>query len=467
MASTNILLLLFQSLLLTPQVCALSAQTEEALRLQQREKHEVKLDAGGKMQVKPHRRFESSEFKRKYPFYHTTEDLRAEAQRLAKSCNGRLNLTTVKDSEENFDLDVVTVRKEGASPINKVFLLFGEHARELISPESGIYFLRALCGDVEMKDPAMQEFLKETSTAEEVLKDSEFMMVLNSNPRSRKKVENGEYCLRINPDGVDLNRNWDERWQQEAATFGGDSNPGSKPFSEPETRIVKRLVSEYRPQTFLTIHSGTRGMYMPWAYDMNHMAKTNAKPMMDVLKAIDKDHCECPFGAAGREVGYPCPGTSLDYAYAKLNTPFAYAFEIYVDHSSDPELKQRWQDKMNSGGASLLEEGHGLGHPHFKDFFDKRRSDFVGNQTSLVQSRGGVNLVRRSSDHIAQEATADGCMSMFNPVEKDDYDKVVKNWAEAYFQMSSMIAKKLRAGEVKQETVVEPGDDDDDNMPVY
>jgi len=34
-------------------------------------------------------------------------------------------------------------------------------------------------------------------------------------------------------------------------------------------------------------------------------------------------------GAAGKEVGYLCPGTCLDYAYDKVNVPYSFAWEIY------------------------------------------------------------------------------------------------------------------------------------------
>merc|ERR1719321_2380839 len=168
------------------------------------------------------------------------------------------------------DIDVVTVRKPTAKPANKVFILFGEHSRELISPESGLYFIKALCNDMPLKAETAPGLL-ELNSAADVLEDSEFQMVLNANPRSRRKVEAGEFCLRTNPEGVDLNRNWDEHYEHEAATFGATSNPGPNPFSEPETRIFKKLVTDYRPTTFLTIHSGTRGMYMPWAFDMQHL----------------------------------------------------------------------------------------------------------------------------------------------------------------------------------------------------
>ncbi|CAJ1357280.1 unnamed protein product [Effrenium voratum] len=168
------------------------------------------------------------------------------------------------------------------------------------------------------------------------------MMVVNANPGSRRQVEEGDWCLRVNPGGVDLNRNWDEHWDD--GDYGMDTNPGHMPFSEPETQLLKQLVSAYQPTTFLTIHSGTLGMYMPWAFDMEHLADRNQQSMMEVLKSVDKDHCQCPYGAAGREVGYSCPGTCLDWVFDKLKTPYSFAFEIYYG-GNQQALRDRWQER--------------------------------------------------------------------------------------------------------------------------
>ena len=40
--------------------------------------------------------------------------------------------------------------------------------------------------------------------------------------------------------------------------------------------------------------------------------------MQGALKVLDKKYCKCPSGAAGKEVGYLCPGTCLDYVYEHL-----------------------------------------------------------------------------------------------------------------------------------------------------
>lgn len=48
------------------------------------------------------------------------------------------------------------------------------------------------------------------------------------------------------------------------------------------------------------------------------------------MESVNEKYCvECTVGAAGKEVGYLCPGTCLDYAYDNVEVPYAYAMEIY------------------------------------------------------------------------------------------------------------------------------------------
>jgi len=353
-----------------------------------------------------------------YPWYHNSEELRSAAARLSSDCSGALSLRTVTDS--NVSIDVVRVRAAGSRPVNRVFIIFGEHSRELISPESGLYFLQVLCG---------KAIADGGPTATDVLKDSEFEMVLNGNPRSRRVVESGNFCMRANPDGVDLNRNWDEQWHAGAGREVVGTNPGPHPFSEPETRLFRQLVTEYQPTTFLTVHSGTRGLYMPWAYDTTHIASRNQGAMLQILKGVDQDHCQCPYGAAGKEVGYSCPGTCLDWVYDQLQTPYSFAFEIYTSPELDGQLRQRWEEKVRTGGADLLQGGHHLGHPHFIDLFQKHTSDFV--HTTSVRSHSN--------------ASTRTCFGTFNPDTLERFNATLRNWAAAYLEMAQMVVVDLRS----------------------
>lgn len=285
--------------------------------------------------VKGHLRHDTGRLQSEFPFYHTSEELEAQARHLVSKCKVHAELQTVK--QDYVSIDEIRIKKtQNGAPKNRVSLLFGEHSRELIGPETGLMLLKMLCGEIEEK------------LLDEALKDSEFQLILNANPVSRARVEAGEYCLRENPHGVDLNRNWDEKWNLGSTASSDNQFHGQRPFSEPETQLVRDLITGFQPTTFLSVHSGTLGMYMPWAYDSQHLAKRNRGPMLSVLEELDSSHCKCPFGAAGKEVGYDCPGTSFDWVYDHLKAPFSFAWEIYADPLEREGLRRRWEEKVAS-----------------------------------------------------------------------------------------------------------------------
>jgi hypothetical protein len=81
--------------------------------------------------------------------------------------------------------------------------LFGEHARELVSPESGLHFLETLCGDLAEEQSATENGgaggdKPLASRVQELLKTTKFQVVVNGNPNSRRNVEQGQFCLRVN-----------------------------------------------------------------------------------------------------------------------------------------------------------------------------------------------------------------------------------------------------------------------------
>eukprot|EP00927_Polykrikos_kofoidii_P026016 TRINITY_DN2325_c0_g1_i3.p1 TRINITY_DN2325_c0_g1~~TRINITY_DN2325_c0_g1_i3.p1 ORF type:complete len:424 (-),score=71.45 TRINITY_DN2325_c0_g1_i3:46-1317(-) len=360
-----------------------------------------------------------------YPFYHTTDGIHAELLSLASRCPG-MTLESRQGTGANGDvrsIDVVTIKTPDASPVNRNFFLFGEHARELISAESGLHFVKTLCGETGL-----------SGSAKEVLKDSEFQIVVNGNPASRSKVEDGDFCLRVNPSGVDLNRNWDEKWLAAAEFEPQDTNPGQAPFSEPETRVFKKLVQSYEPTTFLTVHSGTKGMYMPWAYDTEHLATRNEPEMMSMLKELDREHCQCPYGAAGKEVGYSCPGTCLDWVYDQLKTPYAFAFEIYAGPEYAAALRERWEEKLRDGDGAFYQLHSNLAHSHFRDLFEEHPSGFIQLRSKRRRSR------------TENGRAPDECFEQFNPRTSEEYSSTVENWSSAYLQMSAQVARRVRAG---------------------
>lgn len=306
----------------------------------------------------------ASSLLRSYPFYHSSDQIST----LIENMDCAVPLAVHSES----NIDVVDI----GNPANleKAFYLFGEHARELISPETALRLIEKLCS----RTPSRMVV--------EALKTTHFRIIPNGNPVSRSLVEQqGQTCLRLNERGVDLNRNWDSHWKKNGDGNLDQVNPGAYAFSESETQLFRKAVVEFQPTVFATIHSGTRGMYMPWAFNAESgVVVRNEKKMKSVLAELDAKFCQCPYGQAAAQVGYDSPGTCLDWVHEHTKTQFSYAFEIYTG-IGEADLVRRYQEQLR--GASFLQES---------------------------------------------------CFEQFNPETQETYDDVVNNWADALIQLAIM-----------------------------
>jgi hypothetical protein len=230
-------------------------------------------------------------------------------------------------------LDVVRISRVDLAEHRKkpirYALFFGEHGRELISTEVGIHLVKALCGHGDVDQQLRQRALQ-------VLSFAEFLLFPNIDESGRRAVEDGNYCHRQNLEHVDLNRNWDYKW--------GDTrfrDQGQQPFSEPETRIAKKYLEAFKPNVFLSVHSGDRALWTPGAYSLDDgEAKQQKGPVWDILLEVagnvnDYTRCNCRIGAPGKIAHKHHPGTSIDYVGLKMNVPYAMAWEIWFGKTED------------------------------------------------------------------------------------------------------------------------------------
>lgn len=66
---------------------------------------------------------------------------------------------------------------------------------------------------------------------------------------------------RFNANGVDLNRNFDCKWEPESTWRGNIVSAGTSSFSEPEARAIRSFVLEHTPDAALFFHSQAGAVY--------------------------------------------------------------------------------------------------------------------------------------------------------------------------------------------------------------
>ncbi|MDD2935575.1 MAG: M14 family metallopeptidase [Candidatus Pacebacteria bacterium] len=75
-------------------------------------------------------------------------------------------------------------------------------------------------------------------------------------------VSSGDQSLvRFNTNGVDLNRNFDCKWQPESTWRGNTVSAGTSAFSEPEAQAIRDFVLENKPVMVAFFHSQSNAVY--------------------------------------------------------------------------------------------------------------------------------------------------------------------------------------------------------------
>jgi len=342
------------------------------------------------------------------PWYHTTQEVHEAMVAATKDCNGAevelqsRPFTNARNQARS--LDVVHIRRPGVNPQAKAMLVFGQHARELITVESALDLVHTFCG----KGP-------NAGAASHVLESYELVLVPNANPVSRKQVESGMYCKRTNEDGVDLNRNWGDKHRDEKfiqMMSEEEIYAGPHSFSEPETKVLRDLVNEEKPDIYLSVHSGAHLLGVPFGYSSG-AKPDNVADMIEVLRPISEHHCEgtCPYGNLAQLVGYENGGCDIDYIEEQYHTPYVFTWEIYAGPSSPSSFAQ------------------------------------LRGSTSRHQLRTHQHLQTRIPE---AKQDPEECIRHFNPLTEAKTKSVLENWTGAYLELCKLVVQKRAAKQEKQ-----------------
>eukprot|EP00232_Nephroselmis_pyriformis_P015598 CAMPEP_0182897172 /NCGR_PEP_ID=MMETSP0034_2-20130328/26728_1 /TAXON_ID=156128 /ORGANISM="Nephroselmis pyriformis, Strain CCMP717" /LENGTH=348 /DNA_ID=CAMNT_0025031075 /DNA_START=162 /DNA_END=1204 /DNA_ORIENTATION=+ len=310
-------------------------------------------------------------------YYKTSEQLDAMLDEVAESSPEFVRVETMTDPTTSFSIKVATITEfeSGLEGKSQVVLMFGVHARELISSDIGYHLIKLLAGrNSELTFwPAAASAHKRNMKLEHTMlsgdaqgpyrllmgqagweksleewvrilrKSCVIKIFLNCNPKGRDDVFAGDGCQRTVPEtGVDLNRNWPYEWSNlmgNSANKGSTVYRGPSPLSEGSTRVVHKLLTgtydpgvftaeAFKPHLFIDIHSGEWAQYTPL-----DCALTTPKSMLpgdiSILGELLDNYCDCLWGPGGQASNYVACGTGVDYVGIELETPYSLTFEVY------------------------------------------------------------------------------------------------------------------------------------------
>ncbi|KAK4351817.1 hypothetical protein RND71_027335 [Anisodus tanguticus] len=305
-----------------------------------------------------------------HDLYHTRGALLEEIETLVHRHPSKLSMETFSTQNKGYHAEMTVVtycrNKKDCDDKSKlrILLSFGQHGRELITTELALRILSIL-SEEEFLSSAYPLNLNNT------LDRLVIKVIPMENVNGRKLVESGDLCERRNGRGVDLNRNWSVDWGKKEKVcsldnhLGGakvvfalstnlallywilcdydpyEENPGSGPFSEPETQIMRKLCASFEPHIWVNVHSGmeasiTFALFMPYDHKNTTPEGLPSQRMRLMLEKLNRFQLKdrCLVGSGGGSVGYLAHGTATDYMYDIARVPMSFTFESVLNNWS-------------------------------------------------------------------------------------------------------------------------------------
>ncbi|XP_041969205.1 carboxypeptidase B-like [Aricia agestis] len=200
------------------------------------------------------------------------------------------------------------------------------HAREWITLPVTLYAIHKLVEDI---------------TDQDLIRDVDWIILPIANPDGYEYSHTTNRIWRKNRatdyvgcDGVDLNRNFDASWGIASGWFSClDTFHGRSAFSEPETQIIRDILSEHRHRLglFLDIHSF--GSYILYGYGTGQLPPNGLIIHLvgvSMANAIDRVKWEANRNYLVGNIAsvlYPATGGASDYAQIVGNS-LSYTYEL-------------------------------------------------------------------------------------------------------------------------------------------
>jgi murein tripeptide amidase MpaA len=156
--------------------------------------------------------------------------------------------------------------------------------------------------------------------------DGQAKVVGHAGRFSAKEVSGNTVPGRLNSLGVDLNRNWDCNWESKGFWLDVEVSGGDKPFSEPETQILREFLTQPPVAGVVFWHSAVPATYAGGCDEVHN-------PSVD-LAEIYAEAAGYPFEE--KFLSYPVTGSAIDW----LATQDIPAIEVELSNHTDIDWEQ-------------------------------------------------------------------------------------------------------------------------------
>ena len=391
-----------------------------------------------------------------WPAYHSNTELYAEWQTLADSsyCKHKMNLVKEDETVDGWPLKTATF----GTGSTKVMYVFGIHGREYLGAEVGLALMKRLCN--EEGDSRIDALLNKVT----------FKMFPLMNPSGRagnlpeKKISSnhGEECVlrRTNANGIDLNRNFNVHFSEGDSMPGAVDWRGENPQSEVESKLLAKIGASFKPDLYIDVHTGAFATLTPYSYTTEDIPKDDMTALMNLLVAVKGSKSftftSLPDAGQGSQLLYVAMGTTMDYFYEELGTPYAYTWETYdqervaVAHRSRGEVQQgvaldaassrpAWVPDMPQMRAYKQRQQMRLANSTVAARPMPARA--VADVAAMQPALGGSAC---SPGILPDQLCADSCFAFYNPISSTDLEHYVNSWLENLVAASEYVVANPR-----------------------
>lgn len=260
--------------------------------------------------------------------YYHMETIYAWLDHLAEKYSDMVTILDVGKSYEGAPLKGIKLSfKKNTKNNTIVFVEGGIHAKEWISPATTTFILNQL-------------LTSNNSQVRDIAENFDWIFFPLFNPDGYKYTFQVDRLWRKSRKpygrcyGVDLNRNWDFRWntvdEDEETDPCGRNFAGPYAFSDPESAQLSHFMKTQRIHTYLSFHSASQKILFPYAAISERVPNyKDLKEIGEKAKTAIEQKYQTHFDM-GDAYGtiYPASGTSMDYAYSELNVPIVFCIEL-------------------------------------------------------------------------------------------------------------------------------------------